>query len=89
VSCTSAPLLTRPQIAHHVADEHGFEDTDKYFYRFYSDEAPKASSRHDKKDDRHEKKDDPAGDAACGCIARVDMTPCVMLPALQVRKAAA
>jgi hypothetical protein len=26
------------QVAHHVVDEHSFQDTDKYFYRFYSDE---------------------------------------------------
>ncbi len=26
------------QVAHHVVNEHGFEDTNKYYYRFYSDE---------------------------------------------------
>ena len=34
-----------PQIAHHVVDEHGFEDTDKFYFRFYSDEAVKPDTR--------------------------------------------
>jgi hypothetical protein len=45
---TRAEICT-PQIAHHVSDERGFEDSDKYFYRFFSDEAPKASP-HDPKE---------------------------------------
>lgn len=49
------------QIAHHVSDEHGFEDTDKYFYRFYSDEVPKLSPRTEKKDEAH-------SDSACAFL---------------------
>jgi hypothetical protein len=30
----------RLDIAHHCVDEHAFEDTDKYFYRFLSHEPP-------------------------------------------------
>ena len=33
------------QIAHHVVDEHDFEDSDKYFFRFCSDEVDKAPSK--------------------------------------------
>ena len=49
------------QIAHHISDEHGFEETDKYFYRFYSDEAPKLSPRTEKKDEAH-------SDSACAFL---------------------
>jgi hypothetical protein len=52
VVVTAEPFA--PQIAHHVADEHGFEDSDKHFYRFYSDEATKSVSRSDKKDEVYE-----------------------------------
>jgi hypothetical protein len=64
--------LSAPQIAHHVSDEHGFEDTDKYFYRFFSDEAPKVSPRPEKKES------DVTSDSACA------LQPCVRVNVFHV-----